>query len=213
VAVAAAGLTAATPGPRDRRAANAVVGLVLAVVLLVLAVGGGSALITGMDGERASPTGVASANADTPAGSPPSGSPGPGDLVSASPTTFPTASTSIPRGTAAPDPETAPPGPTPAPEATPTPTPPRTPRPTTAPTPQPTPTPTPTATPECRDVPGLVGLTVSSARTAWTAAGFTGSFDPANGHDANIVLTQSQSAGACLPATATVSVTYSKTPN
>jgi hypothetical protein len=190
----------------------AVVGLVLAVMLLALAVGGGSALITGMGGETASPTGPASENADASAGSPPSGSPGAGDLASASPTTFPTATTSIPTDGAVPDPETAPPDPTPAPEATPTPTPPRTPRPTTAPTPPP-PAPTPTPTPACRDVPGLVGLTVSNARAAWIGAGFTGSFDPAKGHDAMIVLTQSQPAGACLPATTTVSVTYSKTPN
>jgi hypothetical protein len=58
-------------------------------------------------------------------------------------------------------------------------------------------------------VPELRGLTVSAARAAWTRAGFTGAFVPGNGHGNMIVLTQNRTAGACLPATSTIVVTYS----
>jgi beta-lactam-binding protein with PASTA domain len=61
-------------------------------------------------------------------------------------------------------------------------------------------------------VPNLVGLTVAEARTAWTNAGFTGSFTPLTGSDADTVLTQttspSSTPGGCLVYTATVSVTH-----
>jgi beta-lactam-binding protein with PASTA domain len=58
-------------------------------------------------------------------------------------------------------------------------------------------------------VPDLVGLTLSNARAAWTAAGFTGSFSPAFGLNNKIVTSQSQVAGECLPATTAIAVTYS----
>jgi beta-lactam-binding protein with PASTA domain len=61
-------------------------------------------------------------------------------------------------------------------------------------------------------VPDLLGLTVANARAAWTVAGFTGAFSPANGHDNVNVLSQSRTIGACLPATSTITVTYSKSP-
>jgi beta-lactam-binding protein with PASTA domain len=77
------------------------------------------------------------------------------------------------------------------------------------PTPTPTPNPTPAPTPDCETVPDLVGLTVANARATWTAAGFTGAFGPAFGLNNKIVETQNRSAGACLPATTTISVTYS----
>ena len=98
------------------------------------------------------------------------------------------------------------------------PTPATTPSPTPAPsaassTPTPTPTPYPTATPSCRTVPNLVGLTVSAARTAWTNAGFTGSFSPSNGQNNKTVTNQvtnpSSAPGQCIAATASVTVTYS----
>jgi hypothetical protein len=57
-------------------------------------------------------------------------------------------------------------------------------------------------------VPDLVGLTVSDARTAWAAAGFTGAFIPLAGHDNKTVQTQSETAGDCLPTTTGISVTY-----
>jgi hypothetical protein len=60
----------------------------------------------------------------------------------------------------------------------------------------------------CKIVPDLVGKTISIARAAWTGAGFTGSFTPNNGHGGSIVAKQSQTAGACLPPTATMAVTY-----
>ena len=71
-----------------------------------------------------------------------------------------------------------------------------------------TPIATPTPTPTCKTIPNLIGVTVGNARTAWTAAGFTGSFTPASGQTAKIVATQSQTAGACLPAGTTMTVTY-----
>jgi beta-lactam-binding protein with PASTA domain len=69
--------------------------------------------------------------------------------------------------------------------------------------------------PSCVDaiVPNMVGLTVGSARGAWTTAGFTGSFTPATGagKDAETVTAQntspSSNVGDCIPKTATVTVT------
>jgi len=58
-------------------------------------------------------------------------------------------------------------------------------------------------------VPALVGMSLRDARAAWTAAGFAGSFSPGLGQDAKIVQTQSQTSGACLPATSTIVVTFS----
>jgi hypothetical protein len=64
--------------------------------------------------------------------------------------------------------------------------------------------------PPCTDllVPALVGLTVSQARAAWTAAGFTGSFTPASGHNGQTVTGQIPDVGACRPPTASVVVEY-----
>jgi hypothetical protein len=99
--------------------------------------------------------------------------------------------------------------PPPSPSATPEPTFGPTPSPTPAPTPVPTPQPTPDPAPECGVVPDLVGLTVANARVEWAEAGFTGGFIPAAGLINKIVESQSQVAGACLPATTSVTVTYS----
>jgi hypothetical protein len=55
----------------------------------------------------------------------------------------------------------------------------------------------------------LVGQTVSHARTAWTAAGFTGSFTPTFGQNNKVVLTQSELPGLCLPASTSIVVTHS----
>jgi hypothetical protein len=52
-------------------------------------------------------------------------------------------------------------------------------------------------------------MTVANARLAWTAAGFTGVFVPAGGLNTKIVETQSQAAGACLPDTTSMTVTWS----
>ncbi|HEX5149770.1 MAG TPA: hypothetical protein VFW02_11850 [Candidatus Limnocylindrales bacterium] len=49
---------------------------------------------------------------------------------------------------------------------------------------------------------------MSNARAAWTAAGFTGSFSPAFGLNNKTVLTQSETAGQCLPLTTTIAVTH-----
>ena len=92
------------------------------------------------------------------------------------------------------------PGPTPTPSPTPTPAP--------TPTPTPAPTPTPTPTPVCKTVPSMVGMTVANARVAWSVAGFTGSFSPGNGSNNKIVQTQNRSAGSCMPAATTVTVTH-----
>lgn len=58
-------------------------------------------------------------------------------------------------------------------------------------------------------VPNLVGLNVGAARAAWTAAGFTGPFVPASGHNAQIVTGQVPDVGACRLATQQMVVTYS----
>lgn len=61
-------------------------------------------------------------------------------------------------------------------------------------------------------VPNMVGLTVSQARTEWTNAGFTGSFSPASGFDAEFVDVQttspSSSPGNCRPPSTTVTVSH-----
>jgi hypothetical protein len=51
---------------------------------------------------------------------------------------------------------------------------------------------------------------VADARAAWTAAGFTGAFLP-KGHDSMTVVDQSHPAGACLPPSTSIEVTYTRT--
>jgi TadE-like protein len=69
--------------------------------------------------------------------------------------------------------------------------------------------------PSCVDetVPSLIGLSVATARTAWTNAGFTGAFTPATGNDTDVVTAQTttpaSNPGDCLVATATVLVAHS----
>jgi hypothetical protein len=105
-----------------------------------------------------------------------------------------------------------PPSPSPTPTAIPFSPPPPTatpdPTPTPPPTPPPIPAPTPAPTPDCSVVPNLIGLTVGNARAGWTEAGFTGTFIPIAGQINKIVETQSQTAGACLPATTSMTVTW-----
>jgi hypothetical protein len=55
----------------------------------------------------------------------------------------------------------------------------------------------------------MVGMTVAKARNAWSGAGFTGAFTAPSGPAKQIVATQSQTPGACLPADTTVAVTVS----
>ena len=97
-------------------------------------------------------------------------------------------------------------GPTPPPTATPPPTP----IPTPKATPRPTPTPAPT--PSCKEVPNLVGSTVTAARAAWTAAGFTGALQQVRGPNSWYVKSQDPSAGACVAVSSSMSVTTAKTP-
>lgn len=101
---------------------------------------------------------------------------------------------------------TAMPVPTPSPLTSP----PVTPAPSEGPTPTPSPTgtPAPTPTPTCEIVPDLVGMTVAHARAAWKTAGFSGAFIPESGANNMIVQTQSEPAGGCLGADATIVVTY-----
>jgi hypothetical protein len=66
-------------------------------------------------------------------------------------------------------------------------------------------------------VPNLVGLTVQTARSTWTAAGFnSNTFSPASGSNTNIVSAQttnpSSSPGDCRPKSTTVSVTHAAPP-
>jgi beta-lactam-binding protein with PASTA domain len=67
-----------------------------------------------------------------------------------------------------------------------------------------------------KTVPNMVGISVAAARSAWTAAGFTGAFSPATGQDTETVASQnttpSSLPGDCLVATATVTVTTSGPP-
>jgi hypothetical protein len=57
-------------------------------------------------------------------------------------------------------------------------------------------------------VPPLIGLTLATARDTWSDANFTGTFTPAAGDDAKVVVTQSVAAGGCAEPTASVVVTY-----
>ena len=61
-------------------------------------------------------------------------------------------------------------------------------------------------------VPNLVGMTVGEARSAWAAAGFTGSFTPANGQTNKTVTNQvtnpASAPGQCIAPAASVTVTY-----
>jgi hypothetical protein len=86
------------------------------------------------------------------------------------------------------------------------------PGPSEEPAPSEEPVPTPTATPDCRNVPTLEGFTVDAARDKWSDAGFTGGFVPATGQNNKTVVTQTTNPpsdpGDCLPANATVTVTY-----
>lgn len=68
--------------------------------------------------------------------------------------------------------------------------------------------------PGCVDkvVPNMIGMSVAAARTAWTNAGFTGTFTPATGNDTDTVTGQATTPSSmpndCLVATASVIVTY-----
>lgn len=72
--------------------------------------------------------------------------------------------------------------------------------------------PPPPPPPTCRIVPNLDNLTVADARSAWTNAGFTGTFYPASGQDAEIVDEGSQltnpfaNPGDCIEPPATITV-------
>lgn len=75
----------------------------------------------------------------------------------------------------------------------------------------PTPSPTPAGC-SGKIVPNLVGQSVASARTQWTATGFTGPFNPASGSDAETVTGQTtspaSSPGGCLAITASMTVAH-----
>lgn len=77
-------------------------------------------------------------------------------------------------------------------------------------------TPGPCTAPDI-EVPSLIGLTVSQARSTWTAAGFdAGTFSPASGSETNVVSAQttvpSSSPGDCRAPDTTVTVTHSAPP-
>ena len=76
----------------------------------------------------------------------------------------------------------------------------------------PRPTPTPAPTPSCKEVPNLVGSTVTAARAAWTAAGFTGALQQVRRPNLWYVKSQDPSAGACVAVSSSMSVTTAKTP-
>jgi PASTA domain-containing protein len=181
-------------------------GGLMVVLALVLTLGGGLPLNAGSANPSAPPVGAAGTDtASSTAGAPSVGASGSAIGGVGTPGVTPRPNDT---GAAGGGPTTPPVGPAPTPAPTPKGAP--TPPPTIAPTPRPTPrppTPTPTPVPTCKTVPDLVGKTVSSARAAWTAAGFAGAFLP-KGHGASIVTGQSQTPGACLPATATMTVTY-----
>jgi len=65
-------------------------------------------------------------------------------------------------------------------------------------------------------VPSLVNLTLTQARSTWTSSGFTGAFTPATGDDANIVTGQTtnpaSSPGDCREPDTTVTVTHEAPP-
>jgi hypothetical protein len=197
-----------------QRAPLAFTALVASMAILALTLGGQFRPAGGTE----SPTQPPVAEADA------SVAPSPGVATSGEPTLSPTGS-ARPIGTAKPTRTTG--GGTPADDptprpasrvagatSTPAPTPanptPPTPRPTPRPTPAPTPDPTPTPVPPCETVPTLIGETLANARSAWSAAGFTGAFVPAKGHDNMTVLTQSHPSGACLPPSTSIEVTYAR---
>jgi hypothetical protein len=220
-------MLAAIPLPGLRPSLAALVA-VLAIAVLALTLGGGFQSVSGVNDTTATATPiiVAGASASSAPSSSPIGSyagvtaapsisndPGvvPGTQAPSAPVTITADPTTRPDQTDTPG---STPRTTPRPPVTAAPTT----RPTTAPTPQPTPVPTPAPTPvptpaptpppTCVTVPNLVGSTVAAARTAWAAAGFTGVLSPAHGQDTKIVQTQSQSAGACLPPSTTITVTF-----
>lgn len=207
--VAADGQPATTGRRPDLRAPLAIGTLVLALALLALAVGGPFGSMAGSDNQSAPPSSFAIASPGSVAFDPSSSGPSGAAEESADPSTIPGSTTPDPTdadvtgpGPASPDVPTA------APTATPT----NTPRPTRTPTPTPPPAPTPGPTPACKTVPNLIGSTFAAARATWTAAGFSGSFTPTNGLNTKAVLTQDQTAGACLPASTAITVTYTKAP-
>lgn len=223
-AALAGGRGAAMAGRRpDIRAPLAIGTLVVALAVLGLAFGGPLGSTAGSIEVTPTPALAVIAGDESNAPGSPSAAPSGDAIASDHASSTPTSTDRTRGGTATPDgtpttdgssPEppaaTATPagrsGPTPPPTATPAPTP------VPTPTPTPRPTPTPDPTPSCEVVPNLVGSTVAAARTAWTAAGFTGSFAPAKGHDAWIVQTQSQGAGGCLPVATAITVTAARTP-
>lgn len=78
--------------------------------------------------------------------------------------------------------------------------------------------PPPPCAPGFAQVPDLIGDLVADARTEWTAAGFTGQFNPTSADNSKTVLTQSTNPatsppiGGCAPVTATVTITYGDPP-
>ena len=77
-------------------------------------------------------------------------------------------------------------------------------------------TPGPCTAPQVQ-VPSLIGLTVSQARSTWNAAGFdAGTFSPASGSDSNLVSAQTTlpttSSGDCTDPDTTVTVTHAAPP-
>jgi hypothetical protein len=199
----------------DIRAPLAIGTLVVALAVLGLAFGGPLGSTAGSIEATPSPA-LAVTDSDAPgATGSPAATPSGDAIASEAPSGVPTPTVRAPGTTTAPDGSTPEPlavTPTSIPTATPTPPPTATPAPTPVPTPRPTPrpTPTPSPTPSCEVVPNLVGSTVAAARTAWTAAGFTGAFSPTLGHNAAIVTTQDRSVGACLAPSTTVTVGYAK---
>lgn len=63
-----------------------------------------------------------------------------------------------------------------------------------------------------RPVPDLIGLAKAPAATAWTAAGFSTALDTWGGQNSALVVTQTRTAFACVPATSTMTVTRTTTP-
>jgi hypothetical protein len=84
-----------------------------------------------------------------------------------------------------------------APPGFPTPTPLPSPSADPSASPAPSVSPPPPCAPGTIAVPNLVGLTVANARSAWTGAGFTGSFTPAVGSTNKIVTDQVPDVGEC----------------
>jgi hypothetical protein len=199
----------------DIRAPLAIGTLVVALALLGLAFGGPLGSSAGSTEATPTPAVAVVASAASDATGPPSAGQSGDAIASHDPSSVPTSTdgatpdSTATTDSATPEPLTAPPTASPAVTPAPTPRPTATPERTPSPTPRPTPTPDPT--PSCKVVPNLVGSTVQAARTAWTAAGFTGALSPL-GHNAAIVTKQNQSVGACLPASTTVTVEYVKAP-